>query len=156
MFLLRGDVIMLYHKFLQSQQPRKCAAQWKRGLAPDLAWGPRLTSTDSGKGRGDATRSRSRSMACWASGCGWSPARDSTTTSTGAGCSTSDGRGSTLASPSESAHLSGCGAELSPQAGEKIWRGEYIDLNMLLPHRLGAPEPTLTEALQGRRSRSPR
>lgn len=31
---------------------------------------------------------------------------------------------------------------------EKIWRSEYIDLNMLLPHRLGAPEPTLTEVLQ--------
>ncbi len=33
---------------------------------------------------------------------------------------------------------------------EKIWRREYIDLNSLLPHRLGAPEPTLAEALQGR------
>jgi hypothetical protein len=31
---------------------------------------------------------------------------------------------------------------------EKIWRGEYMDLNALLPHRLGAPEPTLTEAFQ--------
>ena len=29
----------------------------------------------------------------------------------------------------------------------KIWRGEYIDLNLLLPHRLGAPEPTLADAL---------
>ena len=33
---------------------------------------------------------------------------------------------------------------------EKIWRGEYVDLSMLLPHRLGAPEPTLAEALQKR------
>jgi hypothetical protein len=32
----------------------------------------------------------------------------------------------------------------------KIWRGEFIDLNLLLPHRLGAPEPTLAEALQAR------
>lgn len=31
---------------------------------------------------------------------------------------------------------------------DKIWRGEYIDLNSLLPHRLGAPEPTLAEAFQ--------
>ena len=29
---------------------------------------------------------------------------------------------------------------------DKIWRGEYIDLSTLLPHRLGAPEPTLAEA----------
>ena len=33
---------------------------------------------------------------------------------------------------------------------EKIWWGEYVDLSMLLPHRLGAPEPTLAEALQKR------
>ena len=32
----------------------------------------------------------------------------------------------------------------------KIWRGEFIDLNLLLPHRLGAPEPTLAEALQAK------
>ncbi len=31
----------------------------------------------------------------------------------------------------------------------KIWNGEYVDLNMLLPFRLGAPEPSLVEALQG-------
>ena len=31
---------------------------------------------------------------------------------------------------------------------DKIWRGEYVDLNLLLPHRLGAPEPTLSEAFQ--------
>ena len=30
----------------------------------------------------------------------------------------------------------------------KIWRGEFMDLNHLLPHRLGAPEPTLANALQ--------
>lgn len=28
----------------------------------------------------------------------------------------------------------------------KVWRGEFIDLNSLLPHRLGAPEPTLVDA----------
>lgn len=33
---------------------------------------------------------------------------------------------------------------------ERIWRGAHVDLNMLLPHRLGAPEPTLTEVLQRR------
>ena len=32
----------------------------------------------------------------------------------------------------------------------KIWRGEFVDLNTLLPHRLGAPEPTLADAIQGR------
>ena len=35
---------------------------------------------------------------------------------------------------------------------EKIWKGEFVDLSALLPHRLGAPEPTLAEALQ-RKSR---
>ncbi len=33
---------------------------------------------------------------------------------------------------------------------KKIWRREYVDLNLLFPHRLGAPESTLAEALQGR------
>ena len=32
----------------------------------------------------------------------------------------------------------------------KIWRGEFVDLNTLLPHRLGAPQPTLADAIQGR------
>ncbi len=32
----------------------------------------------------------------------------------------------------------------------KIWRGEFIDFNPLLSHRLGAPEPTLADALQNR------
>ena len=32
----------------------------------------------------------------------------------------------------------------------KIWRGEFVDLNLLLPHRLGAPEPTLADALQNK------
>ncbi len=30
----------------------------------------------------------------------------------------------------------------------KIWNGEYIDLNLLLPHWLGASEPTLANALR--------
>ena len=30
----------------------------------------------------------------------------------------------------------------------KIWRGECIDLNLLLLHRLGVPEPTLADALR--------
>ena len=30
----------------------------------------------------------------------------------------------------------------------KTWRGEYIDLNLLLPHRLGAPESTLADVLR--------
>ena len=33
---------------------------------------------------------------------------------------------------------------------QKIWRGEFVDLNLLLPHRLGAPEPTLADALQNK------
>lgn len=33
---------------------------------------------------------------------------------------------------------------------EKIWRGEFIDLSALLPFRLSAPEPTLSDALQRR------
>ncbi len=32
----------------------------------------------------------------------------------------------------------------------KIWNGEFVDLNSLLPYRLGAPEPTLADALHGR------
>ena len=32
----------------------------------------------------------------------------------------------------------------------KIWRGEFIDLNNLLPFRLGAPEPTLVDALRNK------
>ncbi len=30
----------------------------------------------------------------------------------------------------------------------RIWRGEYVDMNNLLPYRLGAPEPTLADTLQ--------
>ena len=30
----------------------------------------------------------------------------------------------------------------------KIWRGECIDLNLLLSHQLGAPESTLADTLQ--------
>ena len=33
---------------------------------------------------------------------------------------------------------------------QKIWRGEFVDLNLLLPHRLGAPEPTLADAFQNK------
>ena len=36
------------------------------------------------------------------------------------------------------------------KVADKIWRGEFIDLNTLLPYRLGAPEPTLADALQQR------
>ena len=32
----------------------------------------------------------------------------------------------------------------------KIWRREFIDLNNLLPFRLGAPEPTLVDALRNK------
>jgi len=30
----------------------------------------------------------------------------------------------------------------------RIWRGDYVDLNILLPYRLGATEPTLADTLQ--------
>ena len=43
-----------------------------------------------------------------------------------------------------------CSPPIPGKIAEKIWRGEFIDLNALLPHRLGAPEPTLAEALQKR------
>lgn len=33
---------------------------------------------------------------------------------------------------------------------QKIWQGEFVDLNLLLPHRLGAPEPTLADDLQSK------
>ncbi len=32
----------------------------------------------------------------------------------------------------------------------KIWNGEFVDLNSLLPYRRGAPEPTLADTLHGR------
>ena len=32
----------------------------------------------------------------------------------------------------------------------KIWNGEFVDLNFLLPFCLGAPEPTIADTLQGR------
>ena len=44
--------------------------------------------------------------------------------------------------------VSPCSPPIPARLVEKIIRGEYVDLNALLSHRLGAPEPTLTEALQ--------
>ena len=39
---------------------------------------------------------------------------------------------------------------ISMKMAVKIWNGDYTDLNLLLSYRLGAPEPSLVETLQGR------
>lgn len=36
---------------------------------------------------------------------------------------------------------------------EKIWRGEYVDLDGLLPSRLGVPEPTLRDLIGGEKTK---
>jgi len=36
------------------------------------------------------------------------------------------------------------------RTAEKLWRGEHVDLSMVLPHQLGDPEPILAQALQYR------
>ena len=43
--------------------------------------------------------------------------------------------------------VGGCSPPIPRKMAEKIWKGEFIDLNELLPSRLGAPELTMWDLL---------